>query len=147
MLKIPTDAATSPSTAMYDVSTDCATENSPKKEAQIAQIKNTAITVPSVQGFIYIFSLVFNELSISLSNGSDTCLYNNTGDIIHVFVHGVGFFIHSFPLNLLKIPTDAATSPSTAMYGISTDCATETSPKKEAQIAQIKTTAITVPSV
>ena len=47
----------------------------------------------------------------------------------------------------IRTRTDAATSPSTAMYGVSTDSATETSPKKEAQIAQIKTTAITVPSV
>ena len=36
-------------------------------------------------------SLVFYELSISLSKGSDTYLYNHTGDIIHAFVHGVGF--------------------------------------------------------
>ena len=42
---------------------------------------------------------------------------------------------------------DAATSPSIAKYGASTYCATETSPKKEAQIAQIKTTAFTVPSI
>ena len=44
----------------------------------------------------------------------------------------------------IRTHTDAATSPSIAMYGVSTDCATETSPKKEAQIARIKPTAITV---
>ena len=43
--------------------------------------------------------------------------------------------------------TDAAMSPTMAMYVVSTYCATETSPKKEAQIAQIMITAITVPSL
>ena len=47
----------------------------------------------------------------------------------------------------IRTRTDAATSSSIAMYGVSTDCATETSPNKKAQIAQIKTTAITVPSL
>ena len=37
----------------------------------------------------------------------------------------------------IRTGTDAATSPSIAKYGASTYCATETSPKKEAQIAQI----------
>ena len=55
-----------------------------------------------------------------------TRLYNHTGDIIHAFVHGG---------HRIRIRTDAATSPSIAMYGVSTDCATETSPKKEAQIS------------
>ena len=73
---------------------------------------------------------------ISLTNGSGTCLFNHTGDISHAIVHGRG----------VRTRLDAATSPSIAMYGISTDCATETSPKKEAQIVQIKTTAITVSS-
>ena len=72
---------------------------------------------------------------LSLSNGSDSCLYNHTGDIIHAFFHD---------RRGIRTRTDAATSPSIAKYGASTYCATETSPKKEAQIAQIKTTAFTV---
>ena len=82
--------------------------------------------------------LVFYELSISLSIGSDTCLYNHTGDIIHAFVHGG---------RGIQTPTEAATSPFIVMYGVSSNCATEIFPEKEAHIAQIKTSAITVPSV
>ena len=68
----------------------------------------------------------------SLSNGSDY----HTGDIIHVRFHdGRG----------IRTRTDAATSPSIAKYSASTYYATETSPKKEAQIAQIKITAFTGP--
>ena len=56
-------------------------------------------------------------------------------EIIYAFVHGG---------RGIRTRTDAKTSPSIAIYSVSTDCATETSPKKEAQITQIKTTAITV---
>ena len=63
---------------------------------------------------------------------------SHIGDIIHVFVHDrCG----------IQTRTDAGTSPSIAMYVVSTYCATETSPEKEAQIAQIKITAIKVPSI
>ena len=63
--------------------------------------------------------------NFSLSNGSDS-LYNQTGNIIHAFTHdGRG----------IRTRTDAATSPSTAVY-VLTYCATEASPK--AQIAQLK---------
>ena len=55
-----TDEATSPNIAMYVLSIYCATETSPKKEAQIAQINTTAITVPSVKGGSYVFFLQFS---------------------------------------------------------------------------------------
>ena len=42
---------------------------------------------------------------------------------------------------------DAGTSPSIAMYVVSTYYATETSPEKEVEITQIKIMAIKVPSV
>ena len=75
----------------------------------------------------------------SVSNGGDTCLPNHYGYIIiHAFIHGG---------SSMRTRTDAAMSPSIAMYAVSTCCATKTSPKKEAQIAQQKITAITVPSV
>ena len=78
--------------------------------------------------------------AFSLGNGSDSRLFSHTGDIIHVFVHG-GREIQTL--------MDAATSPSIRMYVISIYCATDPPPqtKKEAQIAKIKTTAITVRSV
>ena len=71
-----TDAATSPSIAMYVVSTICVTETSPKKEAQIAQIKIGS----------YIFSSLIFYYAFSLSNGGNTCLYNHTVDIIESHV-------------------------------------------------------------
>ena len=57
----------------------------------------------------------------SLSNGGGTCLYNHTGDIIHAIVHDE---------RGIRTRMDAATSPSTAMYVVSTYCATETSLQK-----------------
>ena len=73
-----------------------------------------------------------------LGNGRDWRLFSHTRDIIYVFVHDK---------REIRTHTDEATSPSIAMYVVSTYCATENSPEKEAQIAQIKITAITVPSV
>ena len=61
----------------------------------------------------------FNEL-LFLSNGSDSRLYNLTGDIIHAFTRvGRG----------IRIRTNAATSPSIAMYVVLTYFAIEASPK------------------
>ena len=59
--------------------------------------------------------------NFSLSTGSDSRLYNHTGDIIRAFTNdGRG----------IRIRTDAATSPSTAMYVVLTYCANEDSQKK-----------------
>ena len=54
--------------------------------------------------------------NFSLSNGSDSCLYNHTGDIIHVFTHdGRG----------IRTRTDVALWPSIVMYVALPYCATE----------------------
>ena len=58
----------------------------------------------------------------SLGNGIDCRLFSHTGDIIHVFAHDA---------RGIRTCTDAATSPSIAMYVVSTYYATETSSKKE----------------
>ena len=69
------------------------------------------------------------KYNFSLSNGSDSCLYNHIGATVHAFTHDrCG----------IRTRTDAATSPSIAMYVVLTYCATEASPKKEAQIAKLK---------
>ena len=67
--------------------------------------------------------------NFSLSNGSESRLYNHTRDIIHVFTQdGRG----------IRTRMDAATSPSIAMYVVLTYCATEVSPKEEDQIVKLK---------
>ena len=83
-IRTHTDAATSPSIAMYVVSTYCPTENSTEKDAQIAQIKIMAITVPSVKGLICIFLKCSMNYAFSLCNGSDGHLFSHSGDIIHI---------------------------------------------------------------
>ena len=73
----------------------------------------------------------------SLGNGSDTCLYNHTGDISYAFVPGVGF--EPVRMRRRRPALGCTASLPTALPKLP--------PKKEAQIAQIKTTAITVASV
>ena len=65
------DEAMSPSIAMYVALTFCALETSLKQEAQIAQLNITAITVPSVYGFLNSFlNSLFNFLRITVFNKS-----------------------------------------------------------------------------
>ena len=59
--------------------------------------------------------------NFSLSNGSDSCLYNHIGGITHVSTHEG---------RRIQIRTGAATSPRIAMYVVLTHCATKASPKK-----------------
>ena len=99
-----TDEATSRSVAMYVVLTYCATEASRKNGSSNSTIKG----LHSVYRGSYIF-LLTNSMNykFSLSNGSDSRLYNHTGDIIHAFTNdGRGF----------RTRRDAATSPSIDMH-------------------------------
>ena len=59
--------------------------------------------------------------NFSFSNGSNSHLYNYIIDLIHVFTHGG---------RGIRTCTDAATSPSIAMYVVLTYCAAEASTKK-----------------
>ena len=75
------------------------------------------------KGFLFTF-LFTNSMNynVSLSNESDSCLYNRTGDIIHAFTHDG---------REIRTRTDAATSPSIAMYFVLTYSAAETFKKKK----------------
>ena len=76
-------AATSPSIAMYVVLTYCATEASPKTEAQIVQLKDYGHhSTLRLYRFLYFFLLTNSmDYNFSLSNGSDPRLYNHIRDI------------------------------------------------------------------
>ena len=54
------------SIAKYTVSTNCATETSPKKEAKIVPLQTMDIAVPSVNEFIPYFSIQVMHLLISV---------------------------------------------------------------------------------
>ena len=84
-IRTRTDAATSPSIAKYGASTYCATETSPKKGSSNSTDKDYGLYSTLRIGALMNFSLSFLWIMFSLSNGSNSCLYNHTGDIIHVF--------------------------------------------------------------
>ena len=82
----------------------------PKKKGTIKGLRPSQYT-PFIG--VPIFFLLTNSMNykFSLSNGSDSHLYNHTGDIIHVLTHdGRG----------IRTRTDVATSPSIAMYVVLT---------------------------
>ena len=116
------DAATSPSIAMYVVSTYCATETSPKGSSNSTAKDYGHHSTLRIGVHMYFVLYYFMHYAFSLGNGSDCRLISHTGDIIHVFVHDE---------RGIRTRTDAAISPSIAKYVVSTYCATETSPNND----------------
>ena len=81
------DAATSPRIAMYVVLTYCATEASRgSSNSTIKGLRPSQYTPFIGVLFILLFTNSMNY-KFSLSNGSESCVYNHTGDIIHAFTH------------------------------------------------------------
>ena len=86
---------------------------------------------------MFFFQFSMNYV-FSLSSGSDSCLYNHTGDVIDAFFStDVGFEPVRTRRRHLALQRTAHLSTALPKFPL----------KKEAQIAQIKITAFTVPSV
>ena len=132
----PTNAAYAPSTATSDVLNHCTIEASPEKDAQVAYITTPDAAVHSVYGF-YINYFSVQNYDISLICSSDTCLFDHSGDIIHI---NISTSVGVEPMNV-------AYTPSTAMSDVLNHYTIEASPEKDAQVAYITTPDAAVHSV